>query len=247
MPSIVHWKVNHFAALIGESNGRLHIQDPTFGEDLWITPAALDAESSGYFLLLRDTQPNRWTSVNAEAVRGIHGMGYTGMLQPGASTCSAEENSHCTCPDSSAGMCGYAITQLTASLNLNDIPVGYTPPKGPSAKVSITYNQREDSQPATFGWFNVSPKWTLNWLSYIQDDPRSAGSNVTRYASGGGSVQYAGYRATTKTFTPETRNASVLTLVSAAPIVYQRQFADGSQEIYSESNGATTYPRRVDR
>jgi RHS repeat-associated protein len=244
LPSIVHWKVNHFAALLGESNGRLHIQDPTFGEDLWITTAALEAESSGYFLALHN-RSNQWHPVNAQAARRIHGMGSTGSFTMGTNTCMAEENAHCTCPAPTTGMCAYAIAELTASLNLTDTPVGYTPPKGPSVKVSIAYNEREDSQPATFGWFNVSPKWTLNWLTYIQDDPRSAGSNVTRYAAGGGSVQYLNYNPATKSFAPETRNASVLTLVSASPIVYQRAFPDGSLEVYSESNGATTFPRRV--
>jgi hypothetical protein len=34
LPSIVHWKVNHFAALLEFSNGRYHVQDPTFGTDI---------------------------------------------------------------------------------------------------------------------------------------------------------------------------------------------------------------------
>jgi hypothetical protein len=30
VPSIVHWKVGHFATIVGEANGRLHIHDPVF-------------------------------------------------------------------------------------------------------------------------------------------------------------------------------------------------------------------------
>src|SRR5260370_27823253 len=41
VPSIVHWKVTHFAAIVEEAEGRLHIRDPTFGQDLWVTRAAL--------------------------------------------------------------------------------------------------------------------------------------------------------------------------------------------------------------
>jgi YD repeat-containing protein len=134
---------------------------------------------------------------------------------------------------------------MTVSLNLTDQPVGYSPPIGPSVKVGVIYNQREDSQPATFAWFNIGPKWTLSFLTYIQDDPRSAGSNVTRYAAGGGSVAYTGYNATTKAFTAETRNAAVLTQTSGSPIVYTRSFPDGHQEIFSASNGANTFPRRI--
>jgi hypothetical protein len=32
--SIVHWKFGHFSALVGEANGRYHIEDPTFGHQV---------------------------------------------------------------------------------------------------------------------------------------------------------------------------------------------------------------------
>ncbi len=142
-------------------------------------------------------------------------------------------------------MCGYNITEMLVSLNLNDTPVGYTPPKGPAAKVTLTYNQREASQPANFSFFNVGPKWTLSWLTYIQDDPTFPGANVMRYVAGGGSVTYGGYNSSTGTFTPERRDASVLVRVSGSPITYQRRLADGSMEVYARSDGSSSYPRRV--
>ena len=56
VPSIVHWKVGHFAAIVGEANGQFHVQDPVFQDrDIWITPTALDAEASGYFLTSNET------------------------------------------------------------------------------------------------------------------------------------------------------------------------------------------------
>lgn len=246
MPSIVHWKVNHFAALLGYANGRYHVQDPTFGTDLWITPSALDAESSGYFLVSRKAKADAWKPVSLSSAQAIFGMGYTNQQKPGTSNCSAEEEATCTngC-NCSSGMAGYSINQLDVSLSLGDNPVGYTPPIGPSAKVQLIYNQREDSQPATFAWFNVSPKWTLNFLSYIQDDPHSPGSSVARYAAGGGSYAYYGYSTTTKAFTSETSTGAILVQTSASAITYTRTFPDGHQEIYSQSNGATSYPRLI--
>jgi RHS repeat-associated protein len=68
---------------------------------------------------------------------------------------------------------------------------------------------------------------------------------VTRYVAGGGTVSYSGYNTTTHAFTPETRDASVLVRTSATPIVYQRQLADGSVELYTQSDGAATFPRRI--
>ena len=52
VPSIAHWRVGHFAAIVGARNGRFEVRDPTFGhQGLWVTQAALDAEASGYFLV----------------------------------------------------------------------------------------------------------------------------------------------------------------------------------------------------
>lgn len=109
----------------------------------------------------------------------------------------------------------------------------------------ITYNQREDSQPANFNFFNVSQKWTLNWLAYVQDDPTTPGATVTRYLSGGGAFYYTGYNSGTGAFAAQYTDDSVLTLISQTPIVYRRQFRDGGIEEYAETDGSTSYPRNV--
>jgi RHS repeat-associated protein len=142
-------------------------------------------------------------------------------------------------------MCGYNFTEMLVSLNLVDTPVGYTPPKGPPVPVQLTYNQREAGQPTTFSFFNISPKWTLNWLSYIKDDPTMAGATVSRYVAGGGYVDYTGYNASTGSFTPEVQDASVLALTSSNPVTYRRSLSDGTVEVYSESNGGTGTSRLV--
>lgn len=142
-------------------------------------------------------------------------------------------------------MCGYSIGESTVSLTLSDTPVGYRPPIGPSANVTITYNQREDSQPQNFSFFNVSPKWTLNWLSYVTDDPNNPGANVSRYLAGGGAYYYSGYNRSTGRFAAQNDDGSILVLASRTPITYQRQLADGSIEIYAQSDGSTSYPRNI--
>ena len=243
VPSIVHWKVSHFAAIVGQDGDRFHIEDPTFGRDLWISRGALESESSGYFLVpARQEASLVWRPVgNAEAGQ-VRGMGFTSFQQFGANLLSELKKLLGPC---SSGMCVANTTMLTVGVHLEDTPVGYSPPKGPDAHIKVVYNQREDSQPATFGWFNVSPKWTLTALAYIQDDPTSLGANVMRYAAGGGSVAYVGYVTATGAFTPETRDASVLVRTSASPLTYERRLQDGSKEVYAQSNGATSYPRRV--
>ena len=50
VPSVVHWKVGHYAAMVRQEGDRYQLQDPTFGNDPWATEEALEAETSGYFL-----------------------------------------------------------------------------------------------------------------------------------------------------------------------------------------------------
>ena len=63
VPSVLHWKQRHFSALLEKVGSTYHIVDPTFGEDLWITREALDAEASGYFLVPEGPLPAGWTAV----------------------------------------------------------------------------------------------------------------------------------------------------------------------------------------
>jgi RHS repeat-associated protein len=252
VPSIVHWKLSHFAAITGREGSRFHVEDPTFGQDLWITEDAIDSEASGYFLVSTKLPENAWRRVNRSEASKIVGMGYTSSNDARA-TKPSDDRAIATCPANSGtcgcgkafGMCGYNIIEMVVSLNLTDTPVGYAPPKGPPVFVTLTYNQREASQPAAFAWSNVSPKWTTNWQTYIEDAPSAPGALVRRVVAGGGSVDYTGYSAATGAFSPEAADSAILVRTSADPITYERRLADGGREVYAQSNGATTQPRRI--
>ena len=253
VPAIVHWKVSHFAVLTGESNGRFHVIDPTFGADLWVTRRALESETSGYFLIPSKTIPPGFRRVDSVEAQNIRGMGFTTDNDSNATMPSddtAIDNNNCGggCQPSCStpgGMCGYNVTEMVVSLNLKDTPVGYTPPKGPPVLVTITYNQREAGQPANFSFFNVSPKWALNWLTYIQDDPNFPGASVTRYVAGGGFFLHLGYDSSTGYFFPENGTKAGAFLQRASAGAYNRYLPDGTIEVYAHSDGATNYPRRL--
>ncbi|MFA6701023.1 MAG: hypothetical protein WCS28_12745, partial [Thiomicrospira sp.] len=235
------WKVNHYAAILGENEGRYHIQDPIFGQDLWVTRAAIDDEASGYYLVPSKKLDHGWQKIQVAEADRLYGMGNPQVVGPLTNGMSPAQS----CPSNGSGMCAYNFTEMVASLQIKDRPVGYAPPIGPSVFTTLTYNQRDDAQPANFGYFNVSQKWTLNWLSYIKDTPNSPGANVTRYGSGGGTVAYSGYNSSTHQFTPEIKDQSILVLVSSNPVRYERRLPNGSIEVYGQSNGSTTSTRLV--
>ncbi|HVR87784.1 MAG TPA: cysteine peptidase family C39 domain-containing protein, partial [Planctomycetota bacterium] len=183
VPSVIHWKVNHFAAVLGRSGDRYRLKDPTFGpEELWITQTALDRESSGYFLLPEKGVCSAWRPVSADEAARVVGMGFITDTDPNNTRPGdPKAKPHCDNP----GCADYNFHETVVSLNMTDTPVGYVPPKGPAVGFILTYNQREANQPANFNYFNVGPKWTFNWLAYLQDDPTNAGANVLRYVAGG--------------------------------------------------------------
>jgi len=277
VPSVINWKAHHYAAITGKERGRYQVQDPTFGGYAGgvLTAEAIDAESSGYFLVptsVFDATPNSgWRTVNAgsDEARAVYGMGPSTGFIVGAVTTN---DKHLHCEGTGApgapiwanlttdapqvalqqSSCAPAMTLANAimmpvSLNLTDTPVGYLPQKGPSARVTLFYNQREDQQPANFSFSNVGPDWTHSWLAYVQDDPNNPGSMVSRYASGGGGIMYpmGSYNSTYGTFTPDTYDNSQLVRIppTGPAMSYQRNLPDGSTEIYQASNLATSFPR----
>jgi len=60
LPSVVHWRAGHYAALLKEENGHYLVQDPTFGDEFWVSRAALNQEASGFFLVPAGPLPEGW-------------------------------------------------------------------------------------------------------------------------------------------------------------------------------------------
>ncbi|TWB45575.1 RHS repeat-associated protein [Rhizobium sp. ERR 922] len=282
VPSVVHWKVGHFAAIVGKANGRYHVQDAVFpNADMWVTPDALNAEASGYFLVpASEITSEAWEAVSMSQAVSVRGKGSTNSTRQGDAGDPNANGPGPTPPDptnpslgGSGGLggngnqspwpqgannnqnngdnnnqcplCVVNIKESSVSVALSDVPVGYVPPIGPSMKIGISYNQREDSQPANFDYFNIGQKWSLSWSSYIIDDPTNPGANVSRIMGEGGAFYYLGYDTVRRTFAAQDTDGSILSLVSQSPVSYRRQLRNGGMEIYEQSDGSAAYPRKI--
>ena len=78
VPSVVHWKVGHYAALVRKAGDLYELQDPTFGNKTWATKEALEAETSGYFLVAAGPLPAGWRTVDEKEGAAVWGKGMTG-------------------------------------------------------------------------------------------------------------------------------------------------------------------------
>jgi RHS repeat-associated protein len=80
VPSVIHWKLRHYAALVGMRDGKYVVHDTTFGgESFLISAAALEKETSGYFLVATGALPKGWTSVTKQEGENVMGRGNTGL------------------------------------------------------------------------------------------------------------------------------------------------------------------------
>ena len=181
-PAVAHWKVGHYAAIVGRVDNRYLVQDTTFGEDIHVSRTTLDEEGSGYFLVPAGALPEGWRSVSAEEGSKVWGRGNTSNYHD-ATPPPPPPPPHC------GGCTTATVEPETVSLVLQDEPVGYTPPVGPAVKFDFDYFQRETLQPTTFAYTNFGPNWTFTWLSYVTDTV-SSNEQATVFLRGGGSEPF---------------------------------------------------------
>jgi len=243
LPAVAHWKVSHYAALVGEQNGLYHLKDPTFGEDLWISKAALEHETSGYYLIAANGKlPEGWEPVSGDEAKTIRGMGNTGS---GCPTCTGSDSNSDGGDDSSCPMAGYDFLTMTASLRVSDTPIQYTPALGPKINFRVTYIHREAGQPANFNFSNLGRKWTHNWLAYVEDTPSNPSADVILHRAGGGSDVFTGYDTVTRQFALNPKYQDILRRSQNNPAVYRRLLADGGQEVYAQNGPSAGATRQV--
>jgi hypothetical protein len=61
VPSVVHWRSDHYAAITQLNEGRCLVEDPTFQRSVWMTPEAIRRETSGWFIVPEDLVDPAWT------------------------------------------------------------------------------------------------------------------------------------------------------------------------------------------
>jgi RHS repeat-associated protein len=234
VPSVVHLKVDHFAALIRQEGERYLLQDSTFGNDVWVTRETLEAETSGYFLVPLGELPLGWRNVEPQEGETVWGKGITGAPDPNPHGPDDPSSPSGPCPK---GMAVPRVHLMLVSLNINDEPVGYSPPVGPDVRFMVRYNQREKNQPSTFAYSNLGRKWTFEWLSYIKDDPNNLSSDVDYYIMGGGTRTFTGFVAAqppslnTGTYAFQQYDQTRLTRIS--PDSYEMVSRDGTRKVFS--------------
>jgi RHS repeat-associated protein len=239
VPSVVHWKVGHYAGMTRQEGDRYLLEDPTFGNTVWASRETLEAETSGYFLIPPGKLPPGWRAVDAKEGASVWGKGNTG---------GNDQDPHGPPdPKTGGGGCkGMAVPSvhlMLVNLNLSDEPAGYAPPVGPAVRFTVRYNSREARQPANFTYANFGPKWTCDWISYITDNPQSPSADAKYYIMGGGTRTFTGFNTNTQSFAYQQYDQTRLTRTGTNS--YQMLSRDGSKLIFSQSDGSAGTSRKI--
>jgi RHS repeat-associated protein len=247
VPSVVHWKVGHYAAMVRQDGDRYLLEDPTFGNTVWATRQTLEAETSGYFLIPSGELPRGWRSVEAKEGAAVWGKGTPPDRDPDPHRCKDPKSGGGDPCNKDKSKCrGMAVSDvhlMLVSLNIVDTPVGYSPPVGPSFEFTVTYNQRDANQPANFTYSNFGPKWTCDWIAYIRDNPSNALADVKYYASGGGARTFTGFVTNAQTFAFQQYDQTRLTRTGTNS--YELTSPDGSQMVFGQPDGSIGTSRKI--
>lgn len=86
VPCIVHWKINHYAAIVDSKNGKYLVEDPTFEGHVWMDEKTIEDESSGDYILPKKNVPSSWKIIGLSSSRNIFGKGVGNMVNDSADT-----------------------------------------------------------------------------------------------------------------------------------------------------------------
>jgi len=231
VPSVMHWKLGHFAAIVRKEGGRYRMNDATFGHagNIALTAKAIDAETDGYFLVPLGALPKGWQVITTAEAQAVWGKGYADTRDP-IGPCQEEQ-----CMDSSGSCdCNGPLAKASANaawatLHITDVPLSYTPPVGPQIDFRVNYDYLGAATAASAPYTNFGDTyWSFNWLSYLTVD---VSNNVTVTTPHGIGSEFYAYP-----YQPNLYTQAQIVNVSSG--VYQRQLPDGSVEVYNQADGS---------
>ncbi|HLX70603.1 MAG TPA: RHS repeat-associated core domain-containing protein [Verrucomicrobiae bacterium] len=267
VPSVVHWRQYHYAAIVAERDGLFNVVDPTFGRPQWMTAAAINEDADGYFMVPAREVPHGWQQVSeGEAVK-VYGKGLNTIDPPPPPPPCPGGDPACPvcCPPgggggggsppnqcSSCGMPTWQVSEPYISVWLHDQPMLYNMSIGRQFVLTLDYHQRETRPVETNAYglsgswqvFNFGPNWNCNFLTYldVQDSSNTNFTNyfATQYCPQGGVRTYSwdGSNPDTLTHTQLQRMTNSLGGFTGFEILYP----NGAQSVFGLLAPVSTIP-----
>ena len=222
-PSVVHWKQNHYAAIVARDGNRYRVADPAFRMETWLTADAINSECTGEFIIPGGNIPSDWERMRQSEAAQVFGKGFPSDFSPP----HGPPTNPCPC----GGMPVWLVSEPFANVWLLDEPLGYQPSKGPRISDRIVYQQRNERQ-FDSSVFGFGANWNFSWLSYIDVSSYSKGTTnflATLYVAGGGQRDY-----TVDGVTPEYFSRSRMAIITNASglVACCVTYPSGAKDVY---------------
>jgi RHS repeat-associated protein len=183
VPSVVHWRENHYAAITEDYEEEVRVVDPTFGQSQALHKMDVSREASGYFLIPESRLPEGWRWLDSNEAAQVFGMGVNYALNsrtdsPCPSSTQADAAEQCPdcpitgqsadgdCRGCAPGMPNWWVSQPYLNLWIRDVPLIYVPNKGPQVRLELKYKQRAEPPPdhllTQFGAL-----WQSSWIARV--------------------------------------------------------------------------------
>jgi RHS repeat-associated protein len=259
VPSVVHWKLNHYAAIVAERDGRYKVMDPTFRSHVWMDMETIDAEASGVFLVPTGKVPAHWLKLNSEECARTYGKGGPNEFDDdddeGPSDCDDDDDPPASndgpaggdgdddgddcansTPPSDSGMPQWIVSEPYATLWLKDTPLFYRQANGKWANLQLRYKHRGEDKGNNVGSFG--PKWECNLVGFLQSSTATPDAYVN-HAAGGGfrSYQTDG----TADYKSQRKFSQGLTVGTVSGGSGSASVASGYAPVLSSPSGASTH------
>lgn len=183
IPSLVHWKRQHYATILAEAIGGFLVVDPTFADPVVMSIEAIEEEASGYFLIPKDQLPPGWRLADPAEKAQVHGR-YLPTIPlndneppPCNDDCCDEQGggggsgpAGTGSETNECGMATWRITEPYMNLTVIDIPMKYHAAYGPDFVLALRWRQRSASMPYLGPYSHLSAGWYCDLFSVVTGD-----------------------------------------------------------------------------
>lgn len=236
VPSVIHWDFNHYSAITERDGDLYRVKDFHLKVDTWVSLDALNQQSSGYFAVEGTVPvPAGYTAVEDAEAKTVFGRHCTHGRDDEGDDCGGGGNKD------DCAMATYSFRLLNPGLELFDTPISYTPPFGPEIKFQLNYDQRSSVIPDLQDHGNFGPRWTYDYLTYIDLVGSGTPASSVEVVFGNGSYYRYSYNTQTGTYGTafaDRPRLDYITAGSGGP-AYQMTYSDGSVRIYAQSDATS--------
>lgn len=195
IPSIIHWSFSHYSSVTEESGGKYRVQDINLKYDAFVDEAAIDNQSSGYFLIPEpENLPKGYSLVSADEAKTVYGR----HCNHGRDDEGNDPN-HCH-TSGNEGMASYSFRLLNPGLRLIDTPIKYATPYGPNVIFQLNYDQRSSLNLGQEAYGNFGPRWSYGFNTYVDIQGSANPTTNARVVLGSGEYHNYQYDQTAGTY-----------------------------------------------